>query len=56
MLFRSCVEELKKFILEFGITDIVTMAAPPGIRLKEMSASLELLFREVVPRLKKEIS
>jgi len=53
---EECVEELKKFILEFGITDIVTMAAPPGIRLKEMSASLELLFREVVPRLKKEIS
>ena len=53
---EECVEELKRFILDFGITDIVTMAVPPGIRVKEMSESLELLFREVVPRLKKEIS
>jgi len=38
-----------------GITDIVPMAVPPGIRVKEMSLSLELLFKEVMPRPKKEI-
>ena len=52
----ECIDELKKFILEFGITDIVTMALPPGVRVKEMSLSQELLFKEVVPRLKKEIN
>jgi len=31
------------------------MALPPGIRVKEISLSLELLFKEVMPRLKKEI-
>ena len=52
----QCLDELKKFILEFGITDIVTMALPPGVKVKEMSLSQELLFKEVVPRLKKEIN
>ena len=52
---EDCLKELKQFILEFGITDIVTMAMPPGIRAKEMYQSLELLFTQVVPRLKQEI-
>ena len=51
----SCVEELKAFIGEFGITDIVTMAMPPGLRAEQMSDSLERLFKEVVPRLKVEL-
>ena len=51
----SCVEELKAFIGEFGITDIVTMAVPPGLRAEQMSDSLERLFKEVVPRLKVEL-
>ncbi len=51
----SCVEELKAFIGEFGITDIVTMAVPPGLRVEQMSDSLERLFKEVVPRLKVEL-
>lgn len=52
---EDCINEMKQFILEFGITDIVTMAMPPGIRAKEMYQSLELLFTQVVPRLKQEI-
>ncbi len=51
----SCVEELKAFIGEFGITDIVTMTVPPGLRVEQMSDSLERLFKEVVPRLKVEL-
>jgi alkanesulfonate monooxygenase SsuD/methylene tetrahydromethanopterin reductase-like flavin-dependent oxidoreductase (luciferase family) len=49
---QHCVDELKRFIETFGITDIVTMAVPPGLRAEQMSASLERLFREVVPRVK----
>jgi len=49
---QHCVDELKRFIDTFGITDIVTMAVPPGLRAEQMGASLERLFREVVPRVK----
>lgn len=48
----ECVAELQGFIERFGITDIVTMAVPPGLRADQMSGSLEKLFRDVVPRLK----
>jgi len=44
-----CVSELIAFIDEFGITDLVTMALPPGLRTEQMAGSLERLFREVVP-------
>ncbi len=47
-----CVAELQQFIETFGITDIVTMAVPPGLRAEQMGSSLERLFTEVVPRLK----
>jgi alkanesulfonate monooxygenase SsuD/methylene tetrahydromethanopterin reductase-like flavin-dependent oxidoreductase (luciferase family) len=49
---QHCVDELKRFIETFGITDIVTMAVPPGLRAEQMSTSLERLFKEVVPRVK----
>ena len=48
----DCVEQLGAFIDEFGITDIVTMAVPPGLRAERMGDSLERLFSEVVPRVK----
>ena len=51
-----CVAELKQFIETFGITDIVSMAVPPGMRAEQMSASLERLFTQVVPRLKAELA
>jgi alkanesulfonate monooxygenase SsuD/methylene tetrahydromethanopterin reductase-like flavin-dependent oxidoreductase (luciferase family) len=50
----QCVAELEQFISEFGITDIVTMAVPPGLRAEQMAPSLERLFTEVVPRLKRK--
>ena len=50
-----CVAELKHFIRTFGITDIVSMAVPPGLRTSDMSDSLERLFTQVVPRLQQEL-
>ncbi|HEX7036397.1 MAG TPA: LLM class flavin-dependent oxidoreductase [Pseudomonadales bacterium] len=51
-----CVEELTRFVTEFGITDVVTMAVPPGLRAAQMAPSLERLFRDVVPRVKRAVS
>jgi alkanesulfonate monooxygenase SsuD/methylene tetrahydromethanopterin reductase-like flavin-dependent oxidoreductase (luciferase family) len=51
----QCVSELATFIEEFGITDIVTMAVPPGLRAAQMGTSLERLFKEVVPKLKQVV-
>lgn len=51
-----CVEELKSFIETFGITDIVSMAVPPGLRAEQMAPSLERLFKEVVPQLKAQMN
>lgn len=48
----ECVEQIAAFVDEFGVTDIVTMAVPPGLRPERMGDSLERLFSEVVPRLK----
>lgn len=45
----QCVDELLEFIEAFGITDIVTMAVPPGLRPEQMNGSLERLFKEVAP-------
>ena len=48
--------ELCAFIREFGMKDIVTMAVPPWLRAEQMQDSLERLFRDVIPRVKAEIS
>jgi len=53
---EECVSELVKFIDDFAITDIVSMAVPPGMRADQMQTSLEKLFTEVVPRVKAEVS
>ena len=52
---QHCTDELMGFIESFGITDIVTMAVPPGLRAEQMSTSLEWLFKEVVPRVKAQM-
>jgi alkanesulfonate monooxygenase SsuD/methylene tetrahydromethanopterin reductase-like flavin-dependent oxidoreductase (luciferase family) len=49
---EECVQQLLDFIEAFGMTDIVTMAAPPGLRPETMNPGLERLFRDVVPRVK----
>lgn len=52
---EHCVEQLQAFVEDFGMTDIVSMAVPPGLRTEQMSASLESLFTQVVPRLKEAL-
>lgn len=47
-----CVAELTRFIREYGLTDIVTWAVPPGMRPEQMAPSLERFARDVAPRLK----
>lgn len=50
-----CVAELAGFVREYGITDLVSWAVPPGLRPEQMTGSLERLFRDVVPRLKRAV-
>ena len=51
---RPLVTELAAFIHEYGLTDIVTWAVPPGMhaRRPQMSPSLERFARDVAPRLR----
>lgn len=49
---EHCVAQLSAFIREYGITDLVTWAVPPGLRPDDMNASLERFVRDVAPRLK----
>jgi len=46
------VTELAAFIREYGLTDIVTWAVPPGLTPDDTNASLERFARDVVPRLR----
>lgn len=52
---EQCVDELVAFIQEFGITDVVTMAVPPGLRPEQMNSSLERLFTQVAPAVRAEL-
>lgn len=52
----ACVDELERFVRAFGITDIVTMAVPPGLRPEQMGDSLERLFRDVLPALRARLA
>jgi hypothetical protein len=49
---EHCVAELRAFIREYGITDLVSWAVPPGLRPEQTNRSLERLFCDVVPRLR----
>jgi alkanesulfonate monooxygenase SsuD/methylene tetrahydromethanopterin reductase-like flavin-dependent oxidoreductase (luciferase family) len=51
-----CVAEIVNFVKAFNITDIVTMAVPPGLRAEQMAPSLERLFNAVAPRAKAELA
>jgi len=48
----SCVEQLVAFVREYGITDIVTWGAPPGLHPEAMNRSLERLIGEVIPEVR----
>ena len=47
-----CVAELTAYIRDFGITDLVTWGAAPGLAPSLMNASLERFARNVVPRVR----
>lgn len=49
---EHCVSTLASFIREYGLTDIVTWAVPPGMRPEQMNNSLERFARDVAPRLR----
>jgi alkanesulfonate monooxygenase SsuD/methylene tetrahydromethanopterin reductase-like flavin-dependent oxidoreductase (luciferase family) len=49
---EHCVKELTSFVHEYGITDLVTWAVPPGMRPDQMNGSLERFVRDVAPRVK----
>jgi len=51
---EHCVKELTSFVREYGITDLVTWAVPPGMRPEQMNGSLERFVRDVAPRVKAE--
>jgi alkanesulfonate monooxygenase SsuD/methylene tetrahydromethanopterin reductase-like flavin-dependent oxidoreductase (luciferase family) len=51
-----CVKELASFVREYGITDLVTWAVPPGMRPEQTNGSLERFVRDVSPRLKAAIA
>jgi alkanesulfonate monooxygenase SsuD/methylene tetrahydromethanopterin reductase-like flavin-dependent oxidoreductase (luciferase family) len=48
----ECVAQLAAFIREYGLTDIVTWAVPPGMRPEQTAPSLERFARDVAPRLR----
>ncbi len=48
-----CVAEISAFVAQYGITDLVTWASPPGMRPSRMNASLEQFARWVMPELKR---
>jgi hypothetical protein len=39
-------------VREYGITDLVTWAVPPGMRPEQMNGSLERFVRDAAPRVK----
>jgi len=49
---EHCVTELTSFVREYGITDLVTWAVPPGMRPEQMNGSLERFVRDVARRVK----
>lgn len=50
-----CVDELVSFISTYGITDVVTWGAAPGMAPSLMNPSLERFARNVVPRVRAQL-
>lgn len=51
-----CVEELTRFIVEYGITDVVTWGAAPGLPPAALTPSIERFAREVVPAVRARVA
>jgi len=52
----SCVDQIVSFVEAFGITDMVTMAAPPGMPVHALNESLQRFFQDVVPQVRNRLS
>ena len=52
----TCVEALVNFVQEYGITDLVTWGAPPGLHPAVMNVSLGRLIREVMPAVRARLA
>ena len=52
----SCVDQVVSFVKAFGITDMVTMAAPPGMPVHALNESLQRFFQDVVPQVRNRLS
>jgi alkanesulfonate monooxygenase SsuD/methylene tetrahydromethanopterin reductase-like flavin-dependent oxidoreductase (luciferase family) len=53
---EHCAKELSSFVREYGITDLVTWAVPPGMRPEQMNGSLERFVRDVAPRVRAAVA
>jgi alkanesulfonate monooxygenase SsuD/methylene tetrahydromethanopterin reductase-like flavin-dependent oxidoreductase (luciferase family) len=51
----ACTDAIVEFVVEYGVTDLVTWGAPPGLHPDAMNASLERLVRDVVPRVRERL-
>ena len=51
----TCVRELTDFIVEHGITDVVTWGSIPGVQPDVLTPMMERFAREVVPRVKANV-
>ncbi len=47
---EHCARELAGFIREYGLTDVVGWAVPPGLHPEAMNESLEAYVGQVIPR------
>jgi alkanesulfonate monooxygenase SsuD/methylene tetrahydromethanopterin reductase-like flavin-dependent oxidoreductase (luciferase family) len=52
----ACADELTAYILEHGITDVVTWGAVPGMPPEAMTPFMERFVREVVPVVKQRVA
>lgn len=49
---ERCIDELRTFIDEFGVTDIASSGLPPGVAPSMMAENLHRLATEVLPHLR----
>ncbi len=53
---EHCVHELTSFIVEYGITDVVSWGAPPGMAPSMLNPSIERFATQVVPRVRANVA
>jgi len=51
-----CVRELVDYITAYGLTDVVTWGAPPGLAPSRLNPSLERFVTNVIPRVRAEVT